>query len=59
LKAQGIINYTVETEEWTREILDAPLEAGTPPEEKTDTRKGDVTDENDGNSGAATDNAEG
>jgi hypothetical protein len=30
LKKNGLINYTEETEEWVREIVDAPLTAGDP-----------------------------
>ena len=57
LKAQELINWTPETEEWVRNIIDAPLRPGTPA--PTNVRKGDVTSQNDGNQGAATDNAEG
>ena len=57
LKAQQLINYTPETETWVRSIIDAPLTPGTPV--VTTERKGDVTSQNDGNEGAATDNAEG
>lgn len=59
LKAQGLINYTPETESWVRAIIDAPLKPGTPEDPNADARKGDVTSQNNGNSGAATDNAEG
>lgn len=57
LKAQGLINWTPETEIWVRRVVDAPLRPGTP--EETNTQKGDVTAQNDGNEGAAPDNAEG
>lgn len=59
LAAQGLVNYTSETEQWIRTIIDAPLTPGTPPADKSATTKGDVTSQNDGNQGAATDNAEG
>jgi hypothetical protein len=59
LKAQGLINYTPETEGWVRAIIDAPLKPGMPEDNNADDRKGDVTSQNNGNSGAATDNAEG
>ncbi len=58
LKAQGLVNYTPETEVWVRGIIDAPLTPGTP-EPTATTQRGDVTSQNDGNQGAATDNAEG
>jgi len=59
LAAQGLINYTPETEIWVREIADAPLAPGKPKEQPTNERKGNVTSENDGNSGADPSNAEG
>jgi Protein of unknown function (DUF935) len=60
LKAQQLINYTAETEEWVRSIIDAPLVPGTPEVKTTaTTQKGDVTAQNDGNSGADPSNAEG
>jgi hypothetical protein len=58
LKAQGLLNWTPETEEWVREIIDAPIAPGKPPEEQPQ-QKGNVTSQNNGNSNAATDNAEG
>lgn len=58
LKAQGLVNYTPETEEWVRRIIDAPLTPGQP-EENPSERRGNVNSRNDGNQGAATDNAEG
>lgn len=58
LKAQGIINYTPDLEIWARGIIDAPLVPGQP-EVKVAPQKGNVTSQNDGNSNAATDNAEG
>lgn len=57
LKAQGLINYTPETEVWVRTIVDAPLTPGKPVEENA--QKGDVTSQNDGNSLADPSNAEG
>lgn len=60
LFAQNAITPDYETEQWIRTIIDAPLKRGgmqTPIDKNT--QKGDVTDQNDGNSGAATDNAEG
>lgn len=57
LKAQGLINYTPETEIWVRKVVDAPLKPGQP--EETNSQRGDVTSENDGFQGAAPDNAEG
>lgn len=57
LKSEGLVNYTAETEVWVREIIDAPLAPGKP--EVTESQRGTVTSQNDGNSGAATDNAEG
>lgn len=57
LKAQGLINYTPETEGWVRAIIDAPLQPGVP--EEKESQRGDVTSQNNGNSGAATDNADG
>lgn len=52
LKAQELINYTPETEIWIRKIIDAPLTPGQPAPVGTPTsQKGDVTDQNDGNSG--------
>lgn len=59
LAAQGVVNYTPETESWVRKIIDAPLTPGTPTDNSTNNNKGDVTSQNDGNQGAATDNAEG
>lgn len=60
LKAQGLVNWTPETEEWVREVIDAPLTPGEPPVPgSTVSPKGDVTSQNNGNQGAATDNAEG
>lgn len=61
LKAQELINYTPETEQWVRTIVDAPLKPGTPAstQETPDEQKGDVTAQNDGNSGADPTNAEG
>ena len=60
LKGQGLVNWTPETEEWVREVIDAPLTPGKPPVEgSTASQKGNVTSQNDGNSNAATDNAEG
>jgi len=66
LFAQSGITPDIETEQWIRTIIDAPLKRGgvqTPiielPPGVSDPRKGNVTSENDGNSGAATDNAEG
>lgn len=58
LKAQGLVNYTPETEEWVRGVIDAPLTPGTPQITQAPP-KGNVTEQNDGNQGAATDNAEG
>jgi len=49
LKAQGLVNWTPETEEWVREIIDAPLTPGVPPVDNPAT-KGDVTSQNNGNS---------
>lgn len=57
LKAQGLFNYSPDTEVWIREVIDAPLQPGTP--EQTDSQRGDVTSQNDGNSGADPANAEG
>lgn len=59
LFAQGAINYTPDTETWIRKIIDAPLQPGTPEAKSQDVRKGNVTAQNDGNQGAATDNANG
>jgi hypothetical protein len=59
LAAQELINPSPETEIWVRGIIDAPLAPGIPRPPKQTEQKGDVTTENDGNSGAATDNAEG
>lgn len=60
LKAQGLLNWTPETEEWVREIIDAPIAPGKPPElQPQPEQKGNVTSQNNGNSNAATDNAEG
>jgi hypothetical protein len=56
------ITPDIETENWVRSIIDAPTKRGgvqTPLEKKMSPQKGAVTEENDGNSGAATDNAEG
>lgn len=50
LKAQGLVNWTPETEEWVREIIDAPLKPGNPPVEPAQ-QKGNVTSQNNGNSG--------
>jgi len=64
LFAQSGITPDFETEQWIRTVIDAPLKRGTvqtpiilPPGVKDS--RGDVTAQNDGNSGAATDNAEG
>jgi hypothetical protein len=64
LFAQSGITPDFETEQWIRTVIDAPLKRGTvqtpivlPPGVKDP--RGDVTAQNDGNSGAATDNAEG
>jgi hypothetical protein len=65
LLARNGITPDYELEQWIRDVLDAPLKKGgvqTPIESNPDgttTKKGDVTAQNDGNSGAATDNAEG
>jgi phage gp29-like protein len=59
LAAQGMLNYTPELEIWVRSIIDAPLAPGTFVQPTNNSNKGDVTSQNDGNSGAATDNAEG
>lgn len=59
LKAQGIVNYTPELEIWVRGIIDAPLAPGQPEEKPANNNKGDVTAQNDGNSGVAPDNAGG
>lgn len=58
LMAQGVINYTPELETWARAIIDAPLKPGTY-QPKTAPQKGDVTAQNDGNSGADPTNANG
>lgn len=55
LAARGLINPSPETEVWVRTVIDAPLTPGEPelnPAMKTPTNKGDVTAQNDGNSGA-------
>lgn len=57
-----VINYTPELETWARSIMDAPLVPGTYVEDATPNNngKGSVDpSQNDGNQGAATDNAEG
>ena len=60
LKTSGVINYTPELETWARGILDAPLVPGTPEPIQDRSDKGTVDPEqNDGNQGAATDDAEG
>ena len=60
LKAQGLVNYTPETEIWVRGIIDAPLTPGAPePTSTPSDQRGDVTSQNDGNSGADPTNAEG
>ncbi|MBA3356238.1 MAG: hypothetical protein H0U18_09970 [Pyrinomonadaceae bacterium] len=64
LFAQNGLTPDIETEQWIRTIIDAPLKRGgvqTPilPGAVITDQKGNVTAENDGNSGAATDNAEG
>jgi phage gp29-like protein len=58
LMAQKALNYTPELEMWVRKIIDAPLTPGVPTQ-PSESRRGDVTSQNDGNQGAATDNAEG
>lgn len=60
LIAQDAITPDIELEQWVRQVIDAPLKRGTvqTPMDKQ-TQKGDVTAENDGNSNAAPDNAEG
>jgi hypothetical protein len=61
LVAQDIITPDIELEQWARSIVDAPSKRGgvqTPLEKKT-SQKGDVTSQNDGNSGADPANAEG
>jgi hypothetical protein len=58
LKAQELITYTPELEQWVRAIIDAPLKPGTP-EVKESPQQGDVNAQNNGNSNAATDNANG
>lgn len=63
LMAQNAITPDIETEQWVRQIIDAPLKRGgvqTPiivP--SVNRQKGDVTSQNDGNSGADPANAEG
>lgn len=63
LMAQHAITPDFETEQWVRTIIDAPLKRGgkqTPiVVPSVNRQKGDVTSENDGNSGKATDDAEG
>jgi hypothetical protein len=63
LLAQNAITPDIETEQWVRTIIDAPLKVGgkqTPIEIPTVNRtRGDVTSQNDGNSGADPTNAEG
>lgn len=59
LKAQGLINYTPELEIWVRSIVDAPLVPGQPEIAAPAIQKGDVTSQNDGNSGADPSNAQG
>jgi hypothetical protein len=62
LLAQHAITPDMETEQWIRTVIDAPLKRGgvqTPIFKPTDTGKGDVTAQNDGNSGADPTNAEG
>jgi len=58
LKAQGLINYTPETEEWVRSVIDAPLKPGTPAVEDSASQRGDVTGEEQGNMGRPTDDVE-
>jgi hypothetical protein len=63
LAARGLFNPSPETEVWIRTVIDAPLTPGDPemnPSMKAQsTQKGDVTAQNDGNSGADPTNAEG
>jgi hypothetical protein len=49
LKKNGLINYTPETEEWVREIADAPSQPGTPEPTQTNSDPGrlDAPDEAD------------
>jgi hypothetical protein len=54
LKAQGLFNYTPETEEWVRGVIDAPLTPGQPPAQVAP-QKGNVTSQNDGNQSLPTD----
>ena len=60
LMARNAVTPDIDTEQWVRSVLDAPLKRGgkqTPIE--TNTQKGDVTAQNDGNSGADPTNAGG
>lgn len=62
LAARNLITPDIDTEQWVRTIIDAPLKRGsvqTPIKQSVNGRKGDVTGDESGNEGAAVDNAEG